>query len=138
MTKKIKRPLLVTLLAVGVLILTVYNATRFGTALAEWDLLLKFMPRPGPIYIAATGLFWTFVLLVAALSLWFGWRWARPTAAISIFVYAAYYWLDRLIYQSSVPRENQPFSLIVTIVFLCLTALVLLLPGSRKFFTKRE
>ncbi len=138
MTKQAKRPFLVTLLAGSVLILTFFNAIRFGAALSQWDLVSRLMPRPGPIYIAATGLFWTLGLLIAALSLWFGWKWAPITAATLIALYIAYYWLDRLIYQSLVRRGNHVFSLVITIVFLLFTAVSIYLPGSRKFFKQRE
>jgi len=118
--------------------LTVFNMIRFGAALAEWDLLLRFMPRPGPIYIAATGLFWALGLLGVALSLWFGWKWARPTSATLIALYISYYWIDRLFFQSAVGRKNQYFALVLTFSILIFTALTLFLPGSRKFFKKRE
>ncbi len=138
MPKQAKRPFLVTLLAGSVLILTVFNAIRFGTALTQWDLILRFMARPGPVYIAGTGLFWALGLLIATLSLWFGWKWARPTAAALIAAYTAYYWFDRLFYQSLVARENQRFALGMTIFYLFFAAVALSIPGSRKFFKQRE
>ena len=131
-----KRPFLVTLLALGVLTLTIFNAIRFGTALAQWDFLLARMPVPGPFYIAATGLLWTLGLLIAALSLWFGWKWARPTAALMLSLYTLYYWLDRIFYQMAVARENQGFALIVSFISLLFTAVVLLSRGSQKFFNR--
>lgn len=131
-----KRPFLVTLLAIGVLTLTIFNAIRFGTALAKWDLLLKWMPHPGPVYIAATGLFWTLGLFSVTLNLWFGWKWVRPTTATAILLYELYDWLDRIVYQSSLPRDNQLFLLIFSILFLFFTAIALSLPGSRKFFNR--
>ncbi len=135
---KRKRPFLVTLLAAGVLMLTVFNAIRFGAALAQWDLISRFMPRPGPFYIATTGLVWTLGLLGVALSLWCGWTWARPTTTIMVLAYTAYYWFDRLIYQYRMQQENLVFALGLTLFVLLFTAVVLSLPGSRKFFRKRE
>ena len=134
-----KRPFLATLLALSVLTLTAYNAVRFGTALMQWYLILDLMPNPGPFYIAGTGLFWTLSLFGVFLNLWFGWKWVPPITAIVLILYSAYYWLDRFIFQSAQPREDWLFALAVTIIYLLFAALVLALPGSRKFFnTQRE
>ncbi len=134
----IRRPIPVTLLAWGVLILTMFNAVRFGSAVAQWDMIVSLMERPGPIYIAVTGLIWALCWLIVFLGLWFGSRWARHMALIMAILYSSYYWIDRLIYQSEVARKNLAFSLSVTIFFLISTAVIMLLPGSRKYFqTKR-
>ena len=133
-----KRPFLVTMLTVGVLMLTVYNAVRFGTVLAQWDFLMDRMPNPGAPYIAVTGLFWTLGLLSVALNLWFGWKWVRPTTSLALFFYLVYYWLDRWLF-SAQPRENWLFMLGVTVFCSLFAALALSLPGSRQYFTdKRE
>jgi len=140
MTKneEIRRPISVTLLAWGVLILTMSNVLRFGSTLAQWELILRLMERPGPIYIAATGLIWALAWLIVFLSLWFGLRWARLATFSAAIIYSSYYWMDRLIYQSEVTRKNISFSLGITILFLISTAIIMLLPGSRKYFqTKR-
>lgn len=136
--KRIKRPFRVTLLACSVLLLTFFNAIRLGAALAKWDLILDFMPHPGPLYIALTGLFWTLSLLGVTLSIWLGWKWARLTTFVLIALYLIYNWLDRLVYRMAVPRENQGFVLIATLVFLFFTAFALFSPGSRFFFKQRE
>ena len=128
-----KRPFLVTMLAVSVLILTAYNAVRFGAALAQWTFLTGVMPNPGPLYIAVTGLFWSLGLLGVTLNLWFGWKWVRPITALGLLLYTAYYWLDRVLF-SAQPRENWLFVVALMIFFFLFAALALNLPGSRKFF----
>ena len=125
------------MLAVSVLILTAYNAVRFGTALTQWTFLTEVMPNPGPLYIAGTGLFWTLGLIGVALNLWFGWKWARPNTFLALLLYTAYYWLDRVLF-SAQPRENWLFVLVLTILFFLFTALALNLPGSRKFFNRQK
>jgi hypothetical protein len=132
-----KRPFLVTMLAVSVLMFTFYNAVRFATALRQWDWLMIRMPTPGAAYIAATGLFWALVLLAVTLNLWLGWKWVRPTTALSLALYMSYYWLDRLFF-SALPRENWLFALGVTILYTLFTALALNLPGSQKFFQRKK
>jgi len=134
----IRRPIPVTLLALSVLILTMFNAVRFGFTLVQWNMVLSFMKRPGPLYIAATGLIWALGWLIVFLGLWFGWEWARQLTMSIAILYSTYYWIDRLIYQSEVARVNFSFSLSITILFLLSTAIIMLLPGSRKYFqTKR-
>lgn len=132
--KNDRRPFFVTLLALGVLPITVLNTVRFVFALAKWNLLASFMPQPGPFYIAATGLVWTLGWLTVYIGLWLGLKWARPVMFATTGLYIAYYWIDRLAYQSAVARSNEPFALSATFVFLLVTAFVLFLPGSRKFF----
>lgn len=132
-----KRPFLVTMLAVSVLILTAYNAVRFGTALAQWAFLTEVMPNPGPLYIVVTGLFWSLGLLGITLNLWFGWKWVRPITALALLLYSAYYWLDRVLF-SAQPRENGLFVLGMTIFYSLFVALALSLPGSRKFFNRQK
>ena len=134
-----QRPSVVTLLALGVLILTSLNGVRFVSAITTWDLLADLMLRPGPLYIAATGLTWTVGGLIVFLGLWLGLKWARFATLCFSGLYAAYYWLDRLIFQAAVPRANLSFVLIATFVLLIFTAVTVITPGSRKYFeTKRE
>lgn len=138
MTASRKRPFLVTFLALGVLILTVFNAVRFGSALAQWDLILDFMPLPGPIYIAATGLIWTLGWLIVFLSLYLGWKWARQTTLTIPVFYTIYYWFDRLVFQAAVERSNTTFAIIATFLCLAFVVIILALPKSREYFTKKN
>lgn len=132
-----KRPFLVTLLALSVLTLTVYNAIRFGTALTQWDFLQTRMPNPGTPYIAVTGLFWALGLGGVTLNLWFGIKWVRPSAILALSLYMSYYWLDRFLF-SAQPRANWSFALGITIFYGSFAALVLNLPGSQKFFNRKK
>lgn len=104
-----------------VLILSAWNALRLGSAVSNWDLLKEFAPRPGPIYIAASALFWT----LAGIAIWILIRrripLARWLAAAHITGYAAWWWMDRLFLQRSSP--NWPFALGLTIFFLAVTAI---------------
>ena len=132
------RPFSVTLLALGVLCVTVLNAVRSGTAVLNWNLLSSFVPSPSPFYIFLTGLVWTLVGLLIYVGLWLGHPWARRWTVLVTIMYVIYYWFDRLVFQNAVPRTNWPFALLVTLLWLIFTAGTLLLPASRKFFAKRE
>ena len=132
--KEIERPFLVTLLGWGVLIFTMFNAVRFGAALAQWDLLLDLSPKPGPFYIAATGLFWTLGWLTVYLSIEFKWRWVRKAILTFSILYTIYYWLDRLLFQTSQARSNTTFVLVGTVLGLVFVIITLTLPKSRAYF----
>ena len=105
-----------TPLLLVVLSLTVWQALRIQTALAWYDLLQEFAPRPGPIYTAVTGAFW---FAVGAWLLWRIWRRQSRTANLLLVAavgYTIWYWADRLILQA--PRANWPFTLVLNIVLL--------------------
>ena len=129
-----KRPFPVTLLAFGVLILTVFNAVRFGSALAQRDILLDLMQRPGPLYIAMTGLIWTLGWLTVYLSIYIGLKWVRPMVLVISIFYTIYYWFDRLLIQTTVERSNTTFAFILTFLCLAFVLIVLVLPKSRSYF----
>lgn len=133
-----KRPFSVTLLALGVLCLTILNGIRLSMALTSWDLLCRIASLPSPVYVATTGLIWTIIGLLLYLGLWLGhYRIRYFILPITIF-YATYYWLDRLLFQFAVQRLNWPFALAFTIVVIIFAIVVLTLPGNRDFFTQRE
>lgn len=134
----LKRPFLVTLLAISVLSLTIWNIVRFGTAIAHWPVLAEFASPPGPLYIALTGFFWTLAGVALTLGLWFGWSWARQAAGPAGAAYVLYYWLDRILYQSNFPRPNWSCSAVISLLWLALFIGVLLTAASQDFFKKRD
>jgi hypothetical protein len=131
---KTKRPRTVTILALLVLTFTVFNAIRFGAAISEWNTLISFELIPNPFYIALTGLFWAIVGLGLLISIWIGQPFARKAGMILIPLYAGYYWLDRLVFQSSGLRENSIFSVLMTLLVVFYTFIALSLPASKNFF----
>ncbi len=131
------RPFGVTLLALIVLSLSALNLVRVGAAIAQWEALAEFAPRPGPLYILLTGLAWAAVGVPLWVSLWLD----RPISYRAVlpasFVYSAYYWLDRLLFQERPAQSNWPFALGVTVIVLSLAAFVTFHPRTRNF-SKRE
>ncbi len=135
----IGRPRSVTLLALGVLIITVINLIRFALSLREWSFLAA-RASVSPLYLALSGLVWTVAGACLVWGLWSGKRWApRYTQAVAL-TYALYYWLDLLFLQdhptggaggllSKVLPNNWLFSVLVTILFLAYIAWTL---GRRK------
>ncbi|MEW5828318.1 MAG: hypothetical protein AB1846_05455 [Chloroflexota bacterium] len=131
------RPFGVTLLALIVLSLSALNLVRFGTAIAQWEVLAEFAPTPGPLYILLTGLAWVAVGLPLFAGLWLGRPLGRRAVLPASLAYLAYYWLDRLLFQVRPPQSNWPFALAVTIAVLFFVSTVTFHPKSRNFF-KRE
>ncbi|HIE25244.1 MAG TPA: hypothetical protein EYP74_04510 [Anaerolineales bacterium] len=129
-----KAPFFVTILGVMALILVVLNATRFGTALVQWNLILDFMPKPGPAYIAATGLLWASCWLIIYLSIQLAWRRGGVAFLLLSFLYASYYWIDRFFLQPHAERSNALFAFIATLLFLIGSMIILALPESRAYF----
>ena len=116
------------------LILVVFNTIRFMTALFKWDLLLSLMPSPGPLYITISGALWTLGWLGVYLGVFFAKRWSGAAFLVLAFLYASYYWLDRLIFQPHIERSNALFSFLASILFFVFTIIILALPKSREYF----
>jgi hypothetical protein len=127
-----KRPWSVTLLALGVLIITVINLTRFVLSIRYWAFLSS---RSGisPIYLALTGFIWSAAGLILLWGLLKPKTWAPNLMYAVSLTYALYYWLDHiflmehsLIDTTGVIRvllpSNWQFSAGVTVVILAYMA----------------
>ena len=91
----IPRPGSVTILALGVLIITVINLARLVLCIRYWDFLTSW-PGISPLYMASTGFIWT---LAGSLLLWGLGRakiWAPRLMEAVALTYALYYWLDHV------------------------------------------
>jgi hypothetical protein len=132
--QRVRRPFLVTLLAVAVLIMASINLLRFVQALSQWSFLSS-LPNVSPVYLAISGLVWTVMGLPLAWGLWRGHPDAPKAARILIPLYSLYYWLDRILLKSgSGGLENWPFMAGLTLVLILLVYLILALSGSRAFY----
>lgn len=114
-----------TPLLLVVLILTCWQASRLWAALAWYDVLLEFAPRPGPVYTAVSGAFWLGCGLVLVGGIWREKAWAANLLLGAAAGYTAWYWIDRLVLQT--PRANWPFALLVNI-FLLVYVLTVTIP----------
>lgn len=136
---KVKRPWSVTLLVLGVLIITVINLVRFVLSLRYWNFLAS-QPGPSPLYLAISGLAWA---LAGGFLLWSLWKpasWAPRLVEAEALTYALYYWLDLLFVRDhpvndvalairAVLPTNWRFSAGVTVV--CLVYIVWVLGRSK-------
>jgi len=120
-----KRPFLVTLFAVLVLMITCINLIRFIEALRLWD-FLESLPGVSPPYIALTGLFWAVLGFPLTWGLWRGYPQAPLAARILVLAYAAYYWLDRLFVAHTVnASSNWLFAAVTTLIMILLVYWIL-------------
>lgn len=125
----------VTLLLWLVLSLTAWNAARVITALGWNATLAEFGARPGPLYLAASGAFWTLAGMFLLWSIWRREAWTRRSLLAGAALYAVWVWLDRLFIRAWFP-PNWPFGLAVTITLLGFTAWVVLDPDNITFFQR--
>ncbi len=101
-----KRPWSVTLLALGVLIITVINLTRLVLSIRYWG-FLNALHAVSPFYLAITGLTWTVAGLFLLWGLWRGKIWVPRLMQAVALTYVLYYWLD-LIFLKDHPVSGAP------------------------------
>jgi hypothetical protein len=88
-----KRPFSVTLILLGVLTIAAVNLIRLVQSIQLWDFLAP-LPGVSPVYLAASGLFWSLVGLVLAFCLWRGTRLTYSLLPPAAVLYILYAWLD--------------------------------------------
>ena len=131
-----KRPFGVTLFLWMVLCLSAWGLLRLLAALRWWDVLDQFQSRLGPAYLAVTGAGWMVVGAVLLWSIWAGKRWAYLAIPISIFIWLAEYWLERIFFQD--PRANLTFMIAITIAISAVTLLITFNRKTKEFLVKSE
>jgi hypothetical protein len=120
-----------------VLICTCDNLVRLWTGIAWRTLLQEYAPHPGALYVAFTGALFS---VVGLLILWAFWRrlWWTPRALLlGTWLYAAWFWADRLLLQSQ-EQANWPFVLVVTLILLSFLTTVSVDPRNPGYFGKEE
>lgn len=137
------RPRRVTVLAFAVLTLSGLHTARFILALLRWQDLAVF-PGVSRLYIALTGAFWAAIGLPLAWGLWRGKIWASRLMRLAVFVFSAYYWLDRLWVANrgigstlSLP-QNWLFVAVLNSIGIGLLLWVLSSPSVRSFFGEQH
>jgi len=111
-----RRPTSITLLALFVLGLALWNGLRMTKAIVFWSIMKEYNAKPGPLYVALGGGFWLVTGLTIAWYLWRGKAWAWFAALGSTVGYGTWYWFDRLVFQE--PHSNRSFALISTILLI--------------------
>lgn len=129
-----KRPKCVTILAVLVLYIAVFNFTRFYQAIQRWPLLQQLLPF-SPVYMVISGLIWSLFGLVVFWALWRGTAWAPRITIVSTILYLLYFWFDRLLMPNYPQRNaNAYFNLVIWIGILVFTMWVTMRTNNKSFF----
>ncbi|MDR3577584.1 MAG: hypothetical protein P4L50_27280 [Anaerolineaceae bacterium] len=112
-----KRTLSLSFLAVSLLVLSLFGWLRLQQAVFNWDFLVQLDIHPGPLYLAAGGTLWGVLGLTAAVSLWYRLSWSVMITEVTVLVFAASYWLDRLaLSHSAGSQTNLYFAIGLTII----------------------
>jgi hypothetical protein len=131
-----KRPFGVTLFLWMVLCLSAWGLLRLLATLRSWEVLERFNSRLSPQYLAFTGAAWMIVGVVLLWGLWAGKRWTYLAIPISIFVWLAEYWLERIFFQD--PRANLAFMIAITLAVSALTLLLTYNRRTKEFLLRSE
>lgn len=134
---KTKIPLSVTLLAMTVLIFTSWNGLRLYETILNWEILIKYDSLPGPLYMAVFSLIWVLVSLVALFGLMKGnsRRWLL-IIKITTFLFAIWYWFDRLLFQKT--QISYLFPFVFTFLMLLFVSTLLNHRHTQYYFNQRE
>ena len=114
------RPLSVTLLMFGVLILASLNTARFVLAIDDWSFIWS-LKGASPVYLAVSGLVWAVAGWVTLWGLWRGARWAARLTQIFTTAFLVFFWSERVFVfgQDGIAwPENGLFIFIVSIVLI--------------------
>jgi hypothetical protein len=136
--KKRKRPGLVTLLVIVILILTLVHWTRFIQAWRNRAFLAALPLTVSPFYLTLEGFFWGLVGLPLIWGLWTGKPWARTAALLSGGLFALQQWGELFwLAAPEVLATRWLIALILTVLGEGLLFLSLFSPNARRFFDQR-
>lgn len=134
---KRSRPLTVTLLGIGVLLIAGINGVRLFQAARQWNFLAS-LPSVSPLYIALSGLLWFLAALLLSWGLLSGKSWAPTAARVFALLYSLYYWIDQLVVaragQNPAHPPAWPFDLGANLFLLLFTLIILIRPAAKAFF----
>ena len=131
-----RRPFGVTLLLWMVLCLSAWGLIRLIATLRWWDVLSEFKASLSPLYLSLTGAGWAVAGVVLLWSMWVAKPWSRLAIVVSILLWLAEYWIERLFFQQ--PRPKLLFTLAISALLLAVTFTSALNRSTKNFFTKSE
>ena len=109
-TPHARRPFWLSLLAFCLALFSLSGWLRLTESISRWQLLAEAGVRPGPLYLAVTGLLVGILGLVAAIGIWLRKRWAPGFTRILAVLWLGWLWFDRLLVASSpTALANWPF-----------------------------
>jgi hypothetical protein len=131
------RPRAITLLAILLFLASIFQFIKFGQALAEWSILSRLPLSVGPIYLAATGLFWGICGSILSWGLWTGKPWAKVACLVISLVYCGFFWFELIwIAEGEFLRSRWLVNLVLTIIALPGIWLILNQESTKRFFNR--
>ena len=126
------RPVSVTLLALGVLIIAIIHLQRFILTLLEWNFLIGLI-EISPYYLLSSSIFWSIVYFWLSFSIWRGVKNAPIWTIVFMVLFNLYKWVDRL-WISSFNVTNWMFLLVFDLFFLLCLFLIFTRKSVRVFY----
>lgn len=133
-----RRPVSVTIMALSVLSIAIYNLVGLIQVISSFELLKQLLSF-SPAWLGAARLFWGGMGLIIAWGLWVGLPWAPRLTRLAAACYAIYLWIDRIfLYDPAGRGANIPFMISVTILLLAFVYLVLASKVSYRYFSSMD
>lgn len=133
-----ERPAAVTVLAIGVLSITVLSFVRSIYGLSYWEVLEDLLPF-SPFFFGLIGIIWGFLTGISVWGLLRAERWAPIYTRWITGTYLVYFWLDKYIFQHPDNRNlNILFQGIVSILALVYVFSVLRVPVVKEYFGETD
>lgn len=133
---KPKRPFSVTILALGVLIISGLHLLQLAQAIQQWNFLKELPLSVPPSYLVATGLVFGAGGLPISLGLWVGKPWVVRWTQIYVGSVLLQRWVDQIFLSANrTVLVDWPFDLGLTIILLIYMFGTLAVPASEAFFS---
>ena len=88
-------------------------------------------------YLAAGGLVWSIAFVVAALSVWRLWPWARKLVLGAIVLYQLHIWVNHFVFDTSdYARQLWPFHIGISLAWVVVVWGYMFLPGIRRLWER--
>ncbi len=130
-----KRPVVVTIFVLWVLLLAVWNVFQVWSVVQQYDLMRALNLTTEANILIAIGLTWTIGFGLAAWGLWRLRAWGRMWMLIAIIAYQAQQWIMRFtLMRSSDEVIRRPADLFVSLLSIVVVWAFLFVPKIRRLF----
>lgn len=119
MNKHGKRPLIINVYIIWLLIVAILNLSRFYQSFRQYTFLQELIII-SPFYLVITGVLWGLAFLLLAYGIWMGYKYAYSAIMPLILLYFFYQWIDRLWIAKIFPG-NWKFIIVTNITIILIT-----------------
>ena len=133
-----KRPFVVTVFSLLVLLLAAWNAFQVLSAVQRYDLMRALNLSTEANVLIAMGLTWTIGFGLAAWGLWRLRSWGRTWTLIAIIAYQAQQWIMRFtLVRSSDEVIRRPADLFLSLLSIAVVWAILFIPKIRRLYSEK-